>query len=69
MTKEKKFGWITVQVAAVKKMLGSVSKNNAFGQRVVYDSDCSYIEDEKSREKLNLRSNRGVFILDAWIVP
>ena len=35
----------------VKKMLGSVSKNNDCGQQVVYDADESYIMDTASGQK------------------
>ena len=69
LTKEGYLRWLTVQVAAVKKVLGSVSKNNACGQRVVYDQDGSYIEDKRSGQKVALDLDRGVFQFDAWVVP
>jgi len=69
LTKEKRLRWITVQVAKVKKLLGSVSKNNDYGQRVVYDLDESYIQDKKTGEKVNLEREKGVFKFDAWVVP
>ena len=69
LTKEKHLRWMTVQVAKVKKMLGSVSKNNDCGQRVVYDEDESYIMDKSSGTKVNLERVKGVFKYDAWVVP
>ena len=69
LTKEKHLRWMTVQVAKVKKMLGSVSKNNDCGQRVVYDKDESYIMDTVSGQKVNLNLVKGVFKYDAWVVP
>ena len=69
LTKEKGLRWITVQVAKVKKLLGSVSKNNDYGQRVVYDLDESFIQDKKTGEKVNLEREKGVFKFDAWVVP
>ena len=69
MTKEKKLKWITVQVAAVKKMLISVSKNNESDNSVVYRKTGSYIEDENDGSKLAPRPFRGTFVLDMWVVP
>ena len=68
LTKEKHLRWLTVQVAKVKKMLGSVSKNNDCNQRVVYDDE-SYILDKASGEKVMLDRVKGVFKFDAWVVP
>ena len=69
LTKEKHLRWLTVQVARVKKLLGSVSKNNDCGQRVVYDTDDSYIMDKVTGEKVHLERAKGVFKYDAWVVP
>ena len=68
LTKEKLLRWITVQVARVKKTLGSVGKNVDCKQRVVYDDD-SYIEDKASGEKVHLQREKGVYKFDAWVVP
>ena len=48
----------------MKKTFGSVSKNNACGQRVVYDDAGSLIEDKVSGEKVALQAERGVFKFD-----
>ena len=69
MTKEKHLRWLTVQVARVKKTLGSVSKNNSCGQKVVYDEDGSFIEVKKTGQKIGLDFERGVYKFDAWVVP
>ena len=69
LTKEKHLRWMTVQVAKVKKMLGSMSKNNDCGQRVVYDKAESFIMDKVSGEKVNLERTKGVFRYDGWVVP
>ena len=69
LTKEKHLRWMTVQVAKVKNMLGSVSKNNDCGQRVVYDKSESFIMDKVSGEKVNLERTKGVFRYDGWVVP
>ena len=69
MTKDKQLRWLTVQVAKVKKLLGSVSKNNDHGQEVVYRKEGSYIKDVASGEMLELTRERGTFKFDAWIVP
>ena len=69
LTREKRLRWLTVQVAKVKKTLGSVSKNISCGQRVVYDDPESFIEDKRTGEKVALNQERGVFKFDAWVVP
>ena len=69
MTKEKRLRWITVQVAAVKKMLISVSKNNEANNEVIYRTSGSFIRDESNGDRLNLRKHRGTFVLDMWVVP
>ena len=69
LTKEKQLRWITVQIAKVKKTLGSVSKSNDHNFDVHYSNKGSYMEDQKTQEKTALRRERGVFVLDAWVVP
>ena len=53
----------------MKKTLGSVSKSNDHGFNVHYSNTGIYMEDEKTKEKTTLRRERGVFVLDAWLVP
>lgn len=59
-----------MQIAKVKKTLGSVSKNNDKGFDVVYSkTKGSFMRSEDTGEKTMLRRDRGVFVLDAWVVP
>ena len=69
ITAEKQLRWVTIQMADVNKTLCSVSKNNDHGFKVVYDKSESYMQDVKTKEKTNLRRQRGVFVLDCWVVP
>lgn len=71
LTKEKHLRWMTIQVAKVKKLLGSVSWNNDCDQDVVYSKaeGASYIKDNKSGEKIQLERNRGTFKFDMWVIP
>ena len=39
------------------------------GFDVVYSKKASYMEDTKTKQRTALRRDRGVFVLDAWIVP
>ena len=69
MTKEKQLKWVTVQIAQVKKTLASVSKSNDNGYDVKYSKTGSYMEEIETKQKTTLRRDRGVFVLDAWVVP
>ena len=69
MTKDKKFKWITIQMAKVRKVLGSVSKNNDNGVDAKYSKSGAYLENVKNGDRTPLRRQRGVFVLDTWIVP
>ena len=70
MTKEKRFKWITVQMANVRKVPGSVSKNNDNGVDAYYSKvHGAYLENVKNKERTSLRRQRGVFVLDTWVVP
>lgn len=60
---------MTFQVAAVNKALGSVSKIVNNGNRVVFDVDGSYIENKWSKDKLWLREDNGVYVLDMLVAP
>ena len=51
LTAEKQLRWITVQIAKVKKTLGSVSKSNDHGIDVCYSNKGSYMRDVKTQEK------------------
>ena len=60
---------MTFQVAAVNKALGSVSKMVENGNKVVFARDGSYIENEWSQDRLWLREDNGVYVLDMMIAP
>ena len=60
---------MTFQVAAVNKALGSVSKIVANGNRVVFAQDGSFIENEWSKDRLCLREDNGVYVLDMLVAP
>ena len=53
LTKEKRLRWITVQVAAVKKMPNSLNKSNDTNKSVVYRNTDSYIEEEATAPELH----------------
>ena len=60
---------MTFQVAAVNKALGSVSKMVENGNKVVFARDGSYIENEWSKDRLWLREDNGVYVLDILVAP
>ena len=69
MTREGQLKWVIVQMAKVKKTLSSVSRSNDNNYDVVYSSSGSYMEDCSNGDITKLRRQRGVFVLDAWVVP
>ena len=60
--------WI-FQVAAVNKPLVSVSKLIDDGWRVVFDEEASYIKHQRTGNIINIRRERGVFVVDAFVDP
>jgi hypothetical protein len=60
--------WI-FQVAAVNKPLVSVSKLIDDGWRVVFDEEASYIKHKQTGNVINIRRERGVFVVDAFVDP
>ena len=65
---------MTFQVAKAKKALGSVNSMVRNGNRVVFDldelgNDYAYIENKKSKEKLWMRVENGVYVLDVLVAP
>ena len=65
---------MTFQVGKVSKALGSVSQMVDNGNRVVFELDqngydISYIENKDSREKIWLRRENGVYVLDMMVAP
>ena len=51
------------------KALGSVSKIVANGNKVVFDESGSFIENKRSRERLWMREDNGVYVLDVYVAP
>ena len=60
---------MTFQVTDVTKALGSVSKIVANGNKVVFDGSGSFIENKRSRERLWMREDNGVYVLDVYVAP
>ena len=56
-------------VTDVNKALGSVSKMVKNGNRVVFDASGSFIESHQTGEKMWLREDNGVFVLDVLVAP
>ena len=57
---------LTAQVCDVNKALLSVSKMTKNGNRVIFDSDGSYIEDKQTGERMNLTEKNGMYMLNLW---
>ena len=65
---------MTFQVARVKKALGSVSQMVKNGNKLVFDQDSSgkdtsYIQNKRTNEKIWLRQENGVHVLDLMVAP
>ena len=65
---------LTFQVANVQKVLGSVSQMVRKGNRVVFDraatgEDLAYIENRRTKEKVYMRQENGVYVLDVLVKP
>ena len=58
--------WV-FQVAAINKPLVSVSKLIDDGWRVVFDEEASYLKHKKTGNTINIRRERGVFVVDAFV--
>ena len=63
---------MTFQVARVKKALGSVSQMVKNGNKLVSDQDSSgkdtsYIQNKGTNEKIWLRQENGVYVLDLMV--
>lgn len=54
------------QVCSVSKALLSVRRVLQAGNKVVFSQSGSYIEDEITGERLNLREESGMFMLKLW---
>ena len=60
---------MTFQVAKVNKALGSVSKIVANGNRVIFDQRGSFIENTWTKDRIWLREDNGVYVLDMIVAP
>ena len=47
--------------------LGSVSKIVANGNKAVFDESGSFIENKRSRERMWMREENGVYVLDVYV--
>ena len=58
---------MVMQVCDVNQGLLSVSKATAAGNRVVFDSDGSFIQNKASGEVTWLKEKGGLYILRLWV--
>ena len=58
---------IRAQVFDVNKLLFSVSKLVASGNRVIFDGDGSYVEDTATGERMWLAEHNGMYSLKLWV--
>ena len=56
-----------MQIAEVKKTLGSVRRICEAGNRVVFDEDGSYVENKSSGERTALTKEKGSYVLTLWV--
>ena len=57
---------MTAQVCGISKGLLSVSKLVEKGNRAVFDKSGSYIQNQWTGEKMKLKAERGLFMLQLW---
>ena len=60
---------VTFQVANVNKALGSVSKMVRNGNRVVFDTSGSHIENKMTKDILWLQELDGVHVVGMMVAP
>ena len=58
---------MSIQVADVTKLLAAVSQICDAGNRVVFDSEGSYIENKVSGDITWLREKNGMYVLTLWV--
>ena len=51
----------------VTKPLISTSAVEKAGNRIVFDGQNSYIQNKKTGEKMKVRQQNGVYVVDLWI--
>ena len=69
MTSEGTWATWIFQVAGINKPLVSVSKLIADGWKVIFDEDGSYIIHKATGHTIDLRCERGIFTVDAFVEP
>ena len=57
------------QVTDVHKALGSVSSMVRKGNRVVFDPEGSFVENIHTGDRMPLREDNGVYVLDVLVAP
>ena len=67
MTKEGQKIGMDIQIADVKKPLGSVRKMCESGNRVVFDEDGSYIEHKASGNRTEIAKEGSVYVVRMWL--
>ena len=60
---------ITFQVCQCTKPLLSASEVAKAGFRIVLDDGGSYMEHKSTHEKIHIFKEKGVYVLDQWILP
>ena len=60
-------GKMTAQVCEVNKALLSVSKVVSAGNRVVFETEGSYVEDRTTGEKMYLKEVGGMYMIKMWV--
>ena len=67
MTLDGSWTELMFQVAATNKPLVSVSNLIENGYKVIFDDGNSYIPHKKTKEIINMRKEREVFVVDAYM--
>ena len=58
---------ITAQICDVHRPLMSVKKICKSGYLVIFDDDCSYIEEKETGESIKVIEEDGEYVLDVWV--
>ena len=58
---------MTMQVADVTKVLASVSRMTKANNRVVFDSEGSYILNNTTNRRTPLTEKNGVYVVNVWV--
>ena len=58
---------VAAQICAVNKTLMSVSKITGKGNKVVFDDECSFIENKATGERPWLTQSGGMYNLKMWV--